>query len=355
VQEGARENRWVLYLRGPNLAIGMQEMNEWPGTPRFEESVEFWVYQAALDQGIYPRKKSGPGVDDGTGTGTVPLTAARLKERCWPAGAAQVGSEDLERYARSIWSDLSRPRLETVLRDGVRDGVWCVWKKDEDETFYTRQDAVAPSVQVSPNWALVDPAANLAQELDNLRPGKGPQPVTQVGTPREALTALWDALAAQRNIQVDELSITVEDRESFDNTLLATWADRPRAAQVHASLVANGQRVVGGKTETVSLSFEGRFEEIRSFLAPVWPFRNQGELQVTISVRFKFQPAPDLTDADLGTYRTALVNANQGRLEVKLVPVRARRTTLASGGRQPPVPREHQGASAPRSPAQGGV
>jgi hypothetical protein len=328
-QEGARENRWVLYLRGPNLAIGAQEMNEWPGTPRFEDTVELWGYQAALDQGIYPRKKAGPGTDTGA-TAVMPLTAARLKERCWPAGAAQVGSEDLERYARSIWSDLSRPRLETVLRDGVRDGVWCAWRKDGDETFYTRQDTPVPAVQVSAGWVLVDSAAPLAQELDSLRPGKGPQPVTQVGTPREALTALWDALAGQRNIQVAELVLTVEDRESFDNTLLASWADHPRAAQVHASLVANGQRIVGGKTETVSLTFEGRFEEIRTFLAPVWPFRNQGELQVTISVSLKFQPPPELTDNELQTYRTSLTNANQGRLEVKLVPVRARRPTPAA-------------------------
>jgi hypothetical protein len=247
-----------------------------------------------------------------------------------------MAPEHLERYARSVWSDLSRPRLETVLRDGVRDGVWCAWKKDGDETFYTRQDAPPPTVQVSPSWALVDPAADLAQELDNLRPGKGPQPVTQVGTPREAMTALWDALSSQRNIEVAELIVTVEDRESFDNTLLATWADRPRMVQVHASVVANGQRVVGGKTETVSLSFEGRFEEIRSQMAPIWSFGNQGELQLTIRVSLRFHPTPGLTDAELETYRTALINANQGRLEVKLVPVRGRRpaalATVVAGG-----------------------
>ena len=148
---------------------------------------------------------------------------------------------------------------------------------------------------------------------------------------------MWDALAGQRNIQVAELAITVEDRESFDNTLLATWADRPRAAQVHASVVANGQRVVSGKTETISLAFEGRFEGIQSLLAPVWPFRRDGELQVTISVSLKFQPTPDLADGEVETYRTALVNANQGQLEVKLVPVRARRpvasqTVAVAGG-----------------------
>jgi len=49
LQEGAREHRWVLYLRGPNLVIGAQEMHEWPGTPRFDEATELWTYQAALD------------------------------------------------------------------------------------------------------------------------------------------------------------------------------------------------------------------------------------------------------------------------------------------------------------------
>ncbi len=150
LQEGARENRWVLYLRGPNLAIGAQEMIDWPGTARFEESVEFWTYQAALEQGIYPRKKPGTGTNGGGERATLPLSATKLKEKCWPSGAAQVASEVLERYARSIWSDLSRPRLETVFGDGVRDGLWCAWKKDGDETFYTRQDAAAPDGQVSP-------------------------------------------------------------------------------------------------------------------------------------------------------------------------------------------------------------
>ena len=311
LQEGARENRWVLYLRGPNLAVGAQEMNEWPGTPRFEDAAEFWTYQAALDQGIYPHK-----ADPGGPFKADPLTPARLKEKCWPAGAARRSHRRTWNASpASIWADLSRPRLETVLREGVRHGVWCAWRKDSDETFYTRLDSPAPAVQVGPAWALVDPAAPLAQELDGLRPGKGPQPVTQAGTPREVLTGLWDALAGQRNVRVAELALAVEDRETFDNTLLATWADRPKAAQVHASVMANGQRVSGGKTETIKLEYEGRFEEIRSLMAPVWPFGKQGELQVTITVSLKFPSPPELNDADLETYRTAVINANQGRLE----------------------------------------
>ena len=86
-------------------------------------------------------------------------------------------------------------------------------------------------MQVGAAWSLVDPASPLARELDDLRPGRGPQPITHVGTPREALTAVWDNLAAVRNASIAELSLTVEDRESFDNTLFVTWADRPKDAQ----------------------------------------------------------------------------------------------------------------------------
>jgi hypothetical protein len=325
LQEGTRENRWVLYQRGPNLAIGAQEMNEWPGTARFEDTVEFWTYQAALDQGIYPRKKKPDG--DGPGTKALPLTPANVKERCWPANTAELPTDDLERYARNVWADLSRPRLETVLRDGVRDGTWAAWRKGDDETFFTRDDSPGPQVVVGPAWSLVDPAAPLASELDDLRPGRGPQPVVQVGTPREALTAAWDALATARNVRIAELVLSVEDRESFDNTLRVAWADRPKAAQVHATLVANGQRVVEGKTEAINVTYEGRFETLKELLAPLWPFRSgQGELQVTITVALKFAEPPAVDDAALGTFRTALMNAGQGRIEARLVPVRPRKT-----------------------------
>jgi hypothetical protein len=48
-------------------------------------------------------------------------------------------------------------------------------------------------------------------------------------------------------------------------------------------------------------------------------------LDVTIAVRLTFNPPLDLTDAALETYRTALMNANQGNLEVRVVPMRSRR------------------------------
>lgn len=54
---------------------------------------------------------------------------------------------------------------------------------------------------------------------------------------------------------------------------------------------------------------------MQSLLAPVWPFRSgQGELQVTIAVSLKFSDPPALDDNDLVAFRTALVNANQGRV-----------------------------------------
>ena len=237
LQEGTRENRWVLYQRGPNLTIGAKEMNEWPGTARFEDAIEFWTYQAALDQGIYPRKKEPD-------KKTLPLTPVNLKQRCWPANAPELSTEDVERFGRNVWSDLSRPRLETVLRDGVRDGTWAAWRKGDDETFFIRDDNPAPQVAVNPAWSLVDPASALAGELDDLRPGRGPQPIVQVGTPREALTAVWDTLAASRNLRVAELALSVEDRESFDNTLRVAWADRPTAAQ--GARYPGRQRTAGG-------------------------------------------------------------------------------------------------------------
>jgi hypothetical protein len=220
---------------------------------------------------------------------------------------------------------LTRPHLETVLREGVRQGTWAAWKKEADETFFVQGDVPEPAILVSPAWALVEPASSLARKLDALRPGRGPQPVTRVGAPRQALTQLWDDLSAFRQVEISELTLAVNDCDSFDNTLLATWADRPPLAQPHTSVIANGQREVSSKQETVSLGFEGRFEEVRAMLSPVWPFRSQGELDVTIAVRLTFNPPLDFTDATLETYRTALMNANQGNIEVRIVPMRTRR------------------------------
>jgi hypothetical protein len=81
-----------------------------------------------------------------------------------------------------------------------------------------------------------------------------------------------------------------------------------------------------GKTEAVTVTYEGRFEALRDLLAPLWPFKGgQGELQVTITVGLKFADPPAVDDAGLGAFRTALMNAGQGQMEVRLVPVRPRK------------------------------
>jgi hypothetical protein len=281
-QEGAREHRWVLYLRGPNLAIGAQEMHEWPGTPRFDAATELWTYQAALDQGLYPRQT-------GSAEG-IALTPTNLRDHCWPRETVEMSTEDLERFARGIWPDVNRPHLEDVLREGVSGGTWAAWKKGSDETFFTRDDVPSPKVQVGSHWVLVHPTSSLARSLESLRPGRGPQPVIRAGTPREVLVQIWDELSGFKDVHVAEIMLTVTNRDSFDNTLLATWADRPQAARTHVSVTAAGQREVGGRQETVRLDFEGRFEEVRTMLSPIWPFKNQGELEVTIAVHLVCVP-----------------------------------------------------------------
>jgi hypothetical protein len=319
LQEGARENRWILYLRGPNLAIGAQEMQEWPGTPRFDEVTELWTYQAALDQHLYPRHTES-GIAEG-----LALTPMSLRDRCWPRGTEAMPTEDLERLARGVWPDVNRPYLEELLREGVHGGTWAAWKQDSDETFFTRDDVPGPAVQVGPQWVLVDPASSLAQSLDGLRPGRGPQPVIRAGTPREVLVQLWEELGGFKDVQMAEMTLTVGDRDSFDNTLLATWTDRPQAAHAHVSVTAAGQREVGGRLETVRLDFEGRFEEVRTMLSPIWPFKSQGELEITIAVHLLCDPPLALTDSALEAYRTALMNANQGSMEAQVVPTRTKR------------------------------
>jgi hypothetical protein len=146
----------------------------------------------------------------------------------------------------------------------------------------------------------------------------------RAGTPQEVFTQIWEELAAFQEVHISEVTLTVLDRDSFDKTLVATWADRPQTAQVHASVRADGQREIAGKQETVSLNFEGRFEEIRSMLSPIWPFKSQGDLDITIAISLTFNPPLSLTDGALEVYRTALIHANQGNIEVRAVPVRVR-------------------------------
>lgn len=142
-------------------------MHEWPGTPRFDEATEVWTYQAALDQGLYPRH-----IDDGEEA--LALTAASLRSRCWPGGTAALSTEEMERFARGIWRGLSRPLLEEAIREGLQDGTWAVWEEGTEgteETFFIQDDLPSSTVRVGPTWVLVDPASPLAYDLEPLRPG----------------------------------------------------------------------------------------------------------------------------------------------------------------------------------------
>ena len=314
-QAGAQENRWVLYLRGLNLAIGSKEMDEWPDTPRMDTDTELWGYQAALDDGIYPRKivNIKP---------TIPLTPENIKKKCWTS-KDRIQVDDLERTARYIWQDLKRSNLEQVLQQGISEGLWGGWHKTEKESYYTEDDT-SPPVRVTSDWILVDPGSKLGKDLEPLRPGKGPQPVEYAGTPREALTYLWEELGAFKDVKLSELILTMNDRDTLDNTLRATWADKPPTAKTHSSVTANGQRQIDGRAETIHLEFNGRFEELSSVLSPVWPFQRQGELDIAISVHLAFQPSLDLNDRGLETFKTSVMNANQGALEARAVPYRRR-------------------------------
>jgi hypothetical protein len=253
---------------------------------------------------------------------TSPLTPAEVKARCCPSGADRVETEDLERNARSVWRDLTRPQLETVLAEGVSACLWCAWRHQPDETLFTGAEEPTPSIAVGSAWTLVDPGSSLSRELDALRPGRGPQPIERTGTPREALAGIWEGLAVFPGVRLAELRIFAHSRDAFDNTLRATWADRPQTAAVTAEVRANGQREIGGRNETVSLTFNGRFDEIHGMLAPIWSFERQGSLHVMIEVRLAFHLALALDDATLNSYRTALMNANQGEIGVEAVPSR---------------------------------
>ena len=313
LQEGVRENRWVLYLRGGNIAIGAHEMAEWPNLPRIDDSTEFWTYQAALDQRIYPREE---------GIERTAITAAGVKSQCWPAGKDRIASEELERYARGLWPALNRAVFQEVLRKGLAEGLWGVWKTTAEETFYGVGDAPVPVYFIGEEWILVDLASSLPDDLNGLRPGHGPQPVEASDTPRQALTHVWETLASFPNAHLSRLELTVNNRDALDNTLRATWADRPKQAKVNSALTANGQREAEGLRESVNLSFEGRFEEVSAMLSPIWPFQRVGDLDVSVTVSLVFNPPVPLLDHALDAYRTALMNANQGILHVRAVPTR---------------------------------
>jgi len=64
---------------------------------------------------------------------------------------------------------------------------------------------------------------------------------------------------------------------------------------------------------------------MRTMLSPIWPFKSQGVLEITIVVHLVYYPPLPLVDSALEAYRAALMNANQGSLEARVVPTRAQR------------------------------
>ena len=317
LRDGVRENRWVLYLRDQRVAIGSAEMNEWPRDVISGPMAECWTYEAALSRNLYPRSEPK------TPTNEKP-TPANLVLRCWPPGMDKLDVEDFERLSRGVWYDLSREHLRGIVREGIENGTWAIWRTGADGVFYTKSDA-NPQVEIGPQWVLVRPDSALARSLEDYRPGRGPAPIEEAGTPREALTHAWDKLAEAPGARVQELLLSVRDRHSLDNTLQATFADRPKSAAAQASIIAKGRREVMGETERVEVSFDGRFEEVRALLAPIWGFASQGELDLSVTLRVALDPPVSPQDERLCAYKTALMNANQGSLEVRIVRVRGAR------------------------------
>jgi len=320
LRQGAMAREWVLVLRERQLAIGADEPAEWPSLPRLDGDTELWTYEAALQQDLYPRQR--PGEDDSP---TRPeLTAHTLRERAWLAGVEELPTELLERRARDTWPGLTRVSLETVLRDGLRAGAWGLLRGGDDPAYFTAEDDAPASLLVGPLWTLVEPGSARDAAVQSLRPGHGPQPVQAAGTPREALTAVWDALAAFPNVLLREITLTAEDRTTFDNTVRATWPDHPPTAAVRVAVQADGEREQATGKEEVHFAFAGRLESLNALLANIWPFAREGQLHLTIKVQLTFEPPVAANDPALLSYRTALMNAGQGQLEVRAVPARGR-------------------------------
>ncbi len=95
-QEGARENRWIPYLRGPSLAIGASEMAEWPAQrasttrPSWGPIRRPWIAVPGLRQTDGGRE--APASADSAGD-PCPLLAERIDS---------LATEDLERGTPAV-------------------------------------------------------------------------------------------------------------------------------------------------------------------------------------------------------------------------------------------------------------
>jgi len=124
-------------------------------------------------------------------------------------------------------------------------------------------------------------------------------------------------------VRIEQLDLVASDRDTFENTLAATWVDRPSTAVATVSVSAYGQRSSVAGSENIRLEYEGRFEELRTLLSPIWPYKTQGDLDTSIVIHLRFDPPVALDDSALTIYRTAVTNANQGTVEATARPVRA--------------------------------
>ncbi len=316
LKQGAAENRWILYLN-TNLSIGPDEIHEWPTIPRTEEQTKLWHYMAAIAQGIYPRKKD---TDTGGIEFSLPMTSENLKKHCWQTGD-QLQTEIMEQKAKHIWQNIHRTQVIDAIQDGLTSGLWGIWEKSPDPVFYTKEDTI-DAIAIAPEWILVEPSSELAKKLESCRPGMKMKRVEYSGTPQEIFNNLSEQVEAFTDIGISELILTVTSRDAFDNTLRATWADRPPSAAVSARIHAVGQREIDERSETISLEYDGRFEEITGLLAPIWSFEKDNGLELTITVSFKFDPPVEKDDSGLINYQHAMTEANQGTMQATLVPVR---------------------------------
>jgi hypothetical protein len=313
LREGARESRWILYLPASRTAIGAQELDEWPASPRFDDATEVWEFGAAQQAGIYPRQIGPP----------AEVTPRQIRDKCWPPEKQCIGTETLLRNVRAAWPSMDQPRLEGLLAAGFHDGVWYLAYDGTPEAFYASGDTLPQPPRVAPAWFLVVPESEATRKLEPWRPGLGPQPIEQAGTPREVMTRLWEGLGAHQGVSIAELSLTVDRKHAYDQTLCVAWPDRPRAAQVQVVVHAEGGWITEGRRENLAMDFSGGFDSLREVLAPVWGIEGRGgQVLLTLTVTLRFPVPVSLSDPELMRFRDAVREANQGELVGKVVPSR---------------------------------
>jgi hypothetical protein len=314
VREGVRQNRWVLYKPGTRTVIGARELEEWSSMQLFNNFSELWEYNAALESGIYPRQQSAGGDEKQT------ISPVLLKARCWPSGTEQLNLAELERMARSFWPGLGHQEMLRYLQEGHRAGLWGFWVPSDTQVYYAVGDSIE-GLLLNENVNLVNPQSSLSYSLEDFRPGRTPEPYRATGTPREVMTQIWEQWNGRAELNLVSIEIAVNSRDALDGTLTATWPDRPSGARIECQLHASCKRFTSIE-EQLNLDYNGRFEELRNMLTPVWPFSQQGEIDFNVRLKLTFSSPIPFTDPVVITYRDALTTANQGIITAMAVPVR---------------------------------